>query len=77
MSQRYASYGFIGIVVLLGLLPVLSMVAHTFYDTQGFTLSHYKNLFTQASLGTSFLHSLALALCVATLTTVSLQKGVS
>lgn len=71
MSQRYASYGFIGIVVLLGLLPVLSMVTHTFYDTQqGFTLSHYKNLLTQASLGTSFLHSLTLALCVASLTTL-------
>jgi len=70
MPQRYASYAFIGIVVALGLLPVLSMVSHTFYDAQGFTLSHYKTLFTQASLTSSFLHSLGLGIFVATLTTV-------
>ena len=70
MMQRYASYGFIGIVVALGLLPVLSMVAHTFYDAQGVTLSHYKVLFTQPSLASSFFHSLGLGVFVATLTTL-------
>ena len=70
MTQRYASYGFIGIVVSLGLLPVLSMVAHTFYDAHGVTLSHYKVLFTQPSLASSFLHSLGLGVFVATLTTL-------
>ena len=70
MTQRYASYGFIGIVVALGLLPVLSMVAHTFYDAHGVTLSHYKVLFTQPSLVGSFSHSLGLGVFVASLTTL-------
>ena len=70
MKQRYASYGFIGIVVALGLFPVLSMVAHTFYDAQGVTLSHYRVLFTQPSLASSFFRSLGLGVFVASLTTL-------
>jgi len=70
MNKSYAYYGFIGIAIALGFLPVLSMVSHTFYNEQGFTLSYYKMLFRQASLTSSFLHSLGLGVFVASLTTI-------
>ena len=70
MIQRYTSYGVVGMVVILGLLPVLSMIIDTIYDAQGLTLSHYRTLFIQPALSRSFLHSLELGVIVATATTL-------
>ena len=70
MSRQTVSLLIIAILSLIGLFPILSMLASTFFNEAGFSLSGYIKLLHNNSLWSSFQNSLLLALNVAFFSTL-------
>ena len=65
MTSRASGYLFLALLVLLGVVPILSMVGSTFYNAQGFSLAGYSLLFKDIALWKSLGNSVVLAFSVA------------
>ncbi len=70
MSRVFLSLIIIIFLIIIGLLPILSMVGSTFMHDGTFSFDEYRQLFTDQTLWRSFYHSVTLAGIVAFFATI-------
>lgn len=64
---------FTGVLILFAcflLVPMITILAKSFFGQSGFTLEYYKNIFQKQQFGATFLRSIGIAMVSAVITTV-------